>query len=61
MKVKSYKDLNTRRKGLDIVDKIYELIENFPSGEKYGLIVQVQRSAVGIPSNIAEGFVRHQV
>lgn len=57
MKVKSYKDLNVWRKGLDIVDKIYNLTEKFPNEEKYGLINQMQRSAVSIPSNIAEGFV----
>lgn len=59
MKVKSYKELNVWKKGLDIVDKIYKLTGKFPTQERYGLVVQLQRSGVSIPSNIAEGFVRH--
>ncbi len=59
MKVKSYKELNVWQKGLDIVDKVYELTAKFPNQERYGLIAQLQRCAVSVPSNIAEGFMRH--
>ena len=59
MSVKSYKELEVWRKGLEIVDQVYELTKRFPSDERFGLVVQMQRSAVSIPSNIAEGFVRH--
>lgn len=59
VKVKSYKELNIWKKGLDIVDKIYKITESFPGLERYGLASQMQRCAVSIPSNIAEGFVRH--
>ena len=59
MKIKSYKELDIWKKGLNIVDKVYLLTQKFPSEEKYGLISQLQRSAVSIPSNIAEGFARH--
>ncbi len=58
MKVKSYKELNVWNKGIEIVDRIYEITKNFPQMELYGLVCQMQRAAVSIPSNIAEGFVK---
>lgn len=58
MKVRSYKELNVWKKGIDLVDKIYVLTEQFPSQERYGLIAQMQRSVISVPSNIAEGFMR---
>ena len=58
MKVKSYKDLNVWQKGLEIVEKIYNLTKTFPRYEVYGIASQMQRSAISIPSNIAEGFMR---
>lgn len=61
MKVKSYKDLKDLRvweKGLEIVDKIYTVTEDFPNHERFGIISQMQRSSISIPSNIAEGFMR---
>ena len=59
MKVKDYKDLKVWQKGIDIVDKIYSVTDGFPKDELYGLVSQMRRAAVSIPSNIAEGFVRH--
>lgn len=58
MKVKSYKELHVWKKGIEIVNRIYEITERFPYKENYGLSSQMQRAAVSIPSNIAEGFVR---
>ena len=58
MKVKSYKELNVWKKGVEIADRIYEITENFPQKELYGLTSQMQKSAISIPSNIAEGFAR---
>lgn len=58
MKVKSYKELNIWEKGVEIVDHVYEITEKFPKKELYTLTSQMQRSAIGIPSNIAEGFAR---
>jgi len=58
MKVKSYKELDVWKKGVDIVDGIYGITANFPQSQLYGLASQMQRSAIGIPSNIAEGFAR---
>ncbi|MBI2870766.1 MAG: four helix bundle protein [Candidatus Omnitrophica bacterium] len=58
MKVKSYKELEVWKKGIEIVNMVYAIANSFPDGEKYVLAAQMQRSALSIPSNIAEGFVR---
>jgi len=58
MKVQSYKELNVWQKGIEIVDKVYQLTERFPKAELYGLVTQLRRAAVSVPSNIAEGFAR---
>lgn len=59
MKVKDYKDLRVWQKGIEIVDKIYSISDSFPKEELYGLVIQMRKAAVSIPSNVAEGFVRH--
>jgi len=51
----SYKDLIAWQKAMALVTKVYELTADFPSTEVYGLTSQARRSAVSIPSNIAEG------
>jgi len=58
MKVKDYKDLIVWQKGIEIVDKIYSMTNSFPKDELYGLVSQMRKAAVSIPSNIAEGFAR---
>ncbi len=45
--------------GIEQVSSIYKLIKKFPSEEKFGLTNQMQRAAVSIPSNIAEGCSRN--
>ena len=57
-KVNSYKDLVVWRKSKELVIEIYELTESFPKSELYGLISQMRRAAISIPSNIAEGSRR---
>ena len=54
----NFKDLKIWDKGINLVIDIYKLTSKFPSEEKYGLISQIRRSAVSIPSNIAEGHSR---
>ena len=44
--------------GMEIVGLVYELLERLPSVEKYGLRSQISRSAISMPSNIAEGSSR---
>ena len=59
VKIKTYRDLNIWKAGIDLIKEIYELTEKFPKQEIYGLVSQMRRSAISIPSNIAEGFRRH--
>ena len=54
----NYKKLAVWQKSMDLVMSIYDMTENFPDFEKYGLTSQMQRSGVSIPSNIAEGYGR---
>ena len=58
-KLKSFKQLRIWQKGIEIVKDIYALTKNFPKEEVYGLTSQMKRSAISIPSNIAEGFKRN--
>ena len=54
----SYKDLVVWQKAIDLTIEIYSLTNRFPKEEMYGLVSQIRRSAVSIPSNIAEGQAR---
>ena len=54
----SYKDLRVRRIGMDLLETVYDLTRGFPPDERYGLVGQMRRAAVSIPSNIAEGHAR---
>ena len=56
--VKSYEDLIVWQKSVCLVEKIYAITSLFPKSELFGLTSQMNRSAVSIPSNIAEGFGR---
>ena len=56
---RSYKDLVVWQKGIVLAKLVYGLTRSFPSEEKFGLIAQMRRAAVSIPSNIAEGQARH--
>lgn len=53
-----YRDLIAWQKAMDLVTEIYEATRRFPDTERYGLVSQMRRAAVSIPSNIAEGFGR---
>jgi four helix bundle protein len=55
----SYKDLLVWQKGISLAKMIYELTRDFPPEEKFGLVSQMRRAAVSVPSNIAEGQARH--
>ena len=58
MKIESYENLIVWQKSMDLVIAIYTLTGKFPKEEIYGLISQMRRAAVSIPSNIAEGSRR---
>lgn len=59
MLVSSYQELIVWKKSVDLVEKIYRLTDRFPRSETYGLVSQMRRAAVSIPSNIAEGYRRN--
>ena len=56
--IKSYRDLVAWRKARELVKNVYLLTADFPVGERFGLVSQMDRAAVSIPSNIAEGYGR---
>ena len=58
-KIKNFQDLRIWQKGIEVVKNIYIMTKKFPKEELYGLTSQMRRSAVSIPSNIAEGFRRY--
>ena len=53
-----YSELRGWQEAMDLVTEVYRLSKSFPSEEKYGLASQIQRAAVSVPSNIAEGHGR---
>ena len=55
---KSFRDLRVWQAAMDLVEQVYTLTQMFPKQEMYGLASQMQRAAVSIPSNIAEGHTR---
>lgn len=57
-KIKSHKDLKVWQEFMDLVVKIYDITEQFPSNEAFGSTSQLRRASVSIPSNIAEGAGR---
>ena len=54
-----YKELLVWQKAIDLAVKVYRITEKLPKEERYGLISQINRSVVSIPSNIAEGAGRN--
>lgn len=56
--LKSYKDLKVWQKSYKLVLDIYQVTKRLPKEEKYSLTSQIRRSALSIPSNIAEGYGR---
>jgi four helix bundle protein len=54
----NHKELDVWKKSMDLVEVIYQLTNDFPDSEKFGLTNQIRRAVVSIPSNIAEGSGR---
>ena len=54
----NYKNLKIWKIGIEIVDDVFKLVKDFPNEERFGLISQLNRCSVSIPSNIAEGSSR---
>ena len=58
---KSYKQLTVWQRAIELVNAIYEVTKKLPSDERFGLTSQMRRSAISIPSNIAEGYKRRSL
>lgn len=58
-KITSFRQLIVWPKSMDLAARCFELVRTFPRSEQTSLGFQIQRSAVSIPSNVAEGFSRH--
>ena len=58
-KAKHYKELLVWQKGMSLAKGVYGLTARFPTDERFGLVSQMRRAAVSVPSNIAEGQARH--
>jgi len=58
VKINSYRNLIVWQKSVALVTDIYTLTKSFPQEEKFGIVSQLNRASVSIPSNIAEGWGR---
>ena len=56
--VNSHKDLLVWQRSMDLVEAVYRITAKLPASEQFGLTSQMRRSAVSIPSNVAEGYGR---
>ncbi len=59
--IRTHKDLEIWQLGIEMVEYVYKSTADFPREEQYGLVSQMRRCAVSIPSNIAEGAARHTI
>jgi four helix bundle protein len=59
MPVKSYRDLKVWQVAVDLVTEVYRLADKIPRNEIFGLVSQIKRAVVSVPSNIAEGHARN--
>jgi four helix bundle protein len=58
-KICSFKDLDAYQKGYSLALRVFELTREYPKEELYGIVAQMRRAAVSVPSNIAEGYRRN--
>jgi len=58
MAISSFRDLRVWQAGVELVEVVYRLTQTFPRHERFGLAGQMQRAAVSVPSNVAEGHTR---
>lgn len=57
-KILSYKDLLVWQKSMELVAQVYRMTRELPAAEQWGLVSQMRRASVSVPSNIAEGYDR---
>jgi four helix bundle protein len=58
MSIKPHERLDAWKYAMELVEEIYRMTSSFPSHEQYGLVSQMRRAAVSVPSNLAEGAAR---
>src|SRR4051812_39196889 len=58
-KITSYRDLEAWQAAMDLADLVYRITDKFPESERFGLVFQMRKACVSVPSNIAEGS-RHR-
>ena len=58
-KITSYRDLEAWQAAMDLADLVYRITDKFPESERFGLVFQMRKATVSVPSNIAEGS-RHR-
>jgi four helix bundle protein len=56
--IRSHEDLEVWRRGIELVDAVYDICKELPTDERFGLVSQMQRAAISVPANIAEGCGR---
>ena len=56
--METHKDLRVWQQSIEMVTSIYLMTKAFPKDELFGLVSQMRRAAVSVPSNIAEGYAR---
>ena len=56
--METHKDLRVWHQSIDMVTSVYKMTKTFPKEELFGLVSQMRRAAVSVPSNIAEGYAR---
>ncbi|MFG0330624.1 MAG: four helix bundle protein [Phycisphaerales bacterium] len=59
--IRTFRDLIAWQKAMGMVQTVYEISSVLPDAERYGLISQMRRAAISIPSNIAEGYARQSL
>ena len=55
MAIKTFRDLDVWQVGMDLVVRVYEVAKRLPQDERFGMMSQMRRAAISVPSNVAEG------
>ena len=58
-KIRTYRDLGMWQKSINMVTEIYRVTKHFPKQQTFGLVLQIKKSSISIPCNIAEGYGRY--
>lgn len=56
--MRPHHDLRVWQEAMDLVTRLYEITAEFPVDERFGLVAQIRRAAISVPSNVAEGAAR---